>query len=173
LLAEDLVGIGAGLAAAIGLVMGVASLVGAVASPAGGWLGDRLGFRRVLVWSLLAGGLASALMPAMPSLALLAGAATVLGAAFATTGAMVFALLATEVPPERRSTTLNLVYLPLYISGIIGPAIGAAVAAVTGPGGPFIAGAIVFAAGAAVVALRGGAGEIQAVSEASPGPAEW
>ncbi len=44
-----------------------------------------------------------------------------LGAAVATTGAMVFSLLATEVPPERRSATLNLVYLPLYIAGIIGP----------------------------------------------------
>lgn len=172
LLAEDLVGIGAGLAAAIGLVMGVAALVGAVASPAGGWLGDRLGFRRVLVWSLLAGGIASALMPAMPSLALLAGAATVLGAAFATTGAMVFALLAIEVPPERRSATLNLVYLPLYISGIIGPAIGAAVAAVAGPGGAFVAGAVVFIAGAAAVALRGRAGAVRPTSEVSPGSAE-
>jgi len=155
LLTEDLVGVGAGLASAIGLVMGVAALVGALASPAGGWLGDRLGFRSVLVWSLLAGGIASALMPAMPTLALLAGAATVLGAAFATTGAMVFSLLATEVPSERRSTTLNLVYLPLYVAGIIGPAVGAAVASATGPGGPFVAGALVFVAGAAVVALRG------------------
>jgi MFS family permease len=167
LLAENLVGIGVGLAAAIGLVMGVAALVGALASPAGGWLGDRLGFRRVLVWSLVAGGIASALMPAMPTLALLAGAATVLGAAFATTGAMVFSLLATEVPPERRSATLNLVYLPLYIAGIIGPAVGAAVAAATGPGGPFVAGAIVFVAGAAAVALRGRGGNAQPSPEGS------
>ena len=50
------------------------------------------------------------------------------GAAVATVGAMVFSLLATEVPPERRSATLNLVYLPLYVAGIIGPAMGAAVA---------------------------------------------
>jgi MFS family permease len=69
---------------------------------------------------------------------------------------MVFSLLATEVPPERRSATLNLVYLPLYVAGIVGPAVGSAVAAATGPGGPFIAGGIVFLAGAVAVGLRRG-----------------
>ena len=67
---------------------------------------------------------------------------------------MVFSLLATEVPPERRSATLNLVYLPLYAAGIVGPALGAGVAAVAGVDGPFWLGAAVFVAGAVVVALR-------------------
>jgi hypothetical protein len=40
---------------------------------------------------------------------------------------MVSGLLATEAPAERRSATLNLIYLPLYIGGIAGPAIGAVV----------------------------------------------
>jgi MFS family permease len=40
---------------------------------------------------------------------------------------MVSGLLATEAPAERRSATLNLIYLPLYIGGIAGPAIGASV----------------------------------------------
>ena len=40
---------------------------------------------------------------------------------------MVSSLLANEVPAERRSATLNLIYLPLYIGGIAGPAIGAGV----------------------------------------------
>ena len=40
---------------------------------------------------------------------------------------MVSGLLATETPPERRSATLNLIYLPLYIGGIAGPALGAVV----------------------------------------------
>ncbi len=154
-LVEGLAGTGEGLASAIGLVMGVAALVGALASPAGGWLGDRIGFRPVLVASLVAGGVASALMPAMPSIALLALAAVALGAAFATTGAMVFSLLATEVPSERRSATLNLVYLPLYVAGIIGPAVGGGLAAAAGPGAPFVAGALVFLAGAVAVVLRG------------------
>jgi MFS family permease len=67
---------------------------------------------------------------------------------------MVFSLLATEVAPERRSAALNLVYLPLYVAGVIGPAMGAAVASAAGAGGPFVVGALVFFAGAAMVALR-------------------
>jgi hypothetical protein len=63
-------------------------------------------------------------------------------------------VLATEVPAERRSATLNLVYLPLYAAGIIGPAMGAGVAAVAGVDGPFWLGAAVFLVGAVVVALR-------------------
>jgi MFS family permease len=96
-------------------------------------------------------------MPAAPGLALLAAASVLLGAAVATTGAMVFSLLATEVPADRRSATLNLVYLPLYIAGVIGPATGSAVAAVGGTSLPFVLGAIVFFAGAAAVAVRRGA----------------
>ena len=151
-LVEDIVGAGTGLAASIGLVMGAASLVGALMAPLAGYLGDHIGFRPVLVVALAAGAVASLLMPLMPALAPLAGAALLLGAAAATTGAMVFSLLATEVPIERRSQTLNLVYLPLYVAGLIGPAIGAALASITGPHGPFVAGAIVFAAGAVAVA---------------------
>ncbi|MES1239399.1 MAG: MFS transporter, partial [Chloroflexota bacterium] len=113
-LVEDIVGVGTGLAASIGVVMGVASLVVALMAPLAGYLGDRIGFRPVLVVALAAGSVASLLMPLMPALAPLAGAALLLGAAAATTGAMVFSLLATEVPVARRSQTLNLVYLPLY-----------------------------------------------------------
>ncbi len=154
ILVEDLVGTGVGLASAIGLVMGVASLVGALASPGAGWLGDRGGFRRVLLGALAIGGVASITMPLMPALGPLALAAVALSFAASTTGAMVFSLLATEVPPERRSATLNLVYLPLYVAGIIGPAVGGAMAAVGGPALPFIAGGVVFFVGAAVVARQ-------------------
>lgn len=153
-LVEGIVGTGPGLATGIALVMGVAALVGAVVSPSAGWLGDRIGFRPVLVGALVAGGVASLLMPWMPALAALAMVAVLLGAAVATVGAMVFSLLATEVPPERRSTTLNLVYLPLYVAGIIGPAMGGGVAAVAGAPGPFVAGGAVFLLGAVVLALR-------------------
>jgi MFS family permease len=155
-LVEGITGTGPGLATGIGLVMGFGSLVGALMAPAAGALGDRVGFRPVLLSALVTGGVASLLMPAAPELWLLAGASVLLGAAVATTGAMVFSLLATEVPPERRSATLNLVYLPLYVAGIVGPAVGSAVAAATGPGGPFIAGGIVFLAGAVAVGLRRG-----------------
>jgi MFS family permease len=155
-LVEGLTGTGPGLASAIGLVAGTAALVGAVVSPLGGLLGDRVGFRPVLLASLGGAGIVLLAMPYAPSVATLALVAVILGAATSTVTAMVFGLLATEVPAERRSATLNLVYLPLYASGIIGPAIGAGVAAVDGVRGPFLLGGVVFIAGALAILLRRG-----------------
>ena len=82
--------------------------------------------------------------------------AVVPGATTAIVSAMVFGMLATEVPAERRSATLNLVYLPLYAAGIIGPALGAGVAAAAGLPGPFLLGGTVFIFGAIVIAIRRG-----------------
>lgn len=153
-LVEDLNGRGPGLVSAIALVMGTAALVGGILSPAGGLVGDRIGFRPVLIAALAVGGLMLLLMPIVPGVGTLAAVAVVFGVSSATVSAMVFGLLATEVPPERRSATLNLVYLPLYGAGIVGPAIGAGVATIAGVGGPFIAGGFVFVAGAITVAIR-------------------
>jgi len=153
-LVEGLTGTGPGLASAIALVMGTAALVGGVISPLGGVLGDRIGFRAVLVGALMGGGTVLAAMPFVPSVAALAGLAVVSGAATATVSAMVFGLLAIEVPPERRSATLNLVYLPLYAAGIVGPAVGAGVVTATGIAGPFLVAALIFIVGAIVIAAR-------------------
>jgi len=152
-LVESLVGSGPGLASSIALVMGIAALVGALVSPLGGVIGDRIGFQPVLVAALAGGGSVVLLMPFVPGVAALAGLALVFGTATATVSAMVFGLLATDVPPERRSITLNLVYLPLYAAGIIGPAVGAGLVSVTGLHGPFLAAGAVFLTGAAVIAL--------------------
>jgi DHA1 family multidrug resistance protein-like MFS transporter len=151
---EGVAGTGAGLASAIGLVMGTAALVGGLTGPVGGWLGDRFGFRNVLVVALAGGGSALALMPFVPAVGALAGLAVVLAAATSTISAMVFGMLATEVPADRRSATLNLVYLPLYAAGIIGPAIGGIVVRIGGIPGPFLVGASVFVVGAIVIATR-------------------
>ena len=157
ILVEEITGSGAGLASAIALVMGAAALVGALISPLGGLIGDRIGFRPVLIAALAFGGVILLLMPlahAVPALALLA---VVLGISTATVTSMIFGLLALDVPADRRSATLNLVYLPLYAAGIVGPAVGAAVASVGGVAGPFIAGGAVFLFGAATVYARVGA----------------
>ncbi|MEO5885299.1 MAG: MFS transporter [Candidatus Limnocylindrales bacterium] len=151
---EELVGTGAGLASSIALVMGTAALVGGLIGPFGGALGDRIGFRRVLAAALAGGGSVLVLMPFVPSVATLALLAVGLAAATATVSAMVFGLLATEIPAGRRSATLNLVYLPLYAAGIVGPAIGAIVASAVGVAGPFLVGGAVFLTGAAIVSLR-------------------
>ena len=151
---EGVAGTGAGLASAIALVMGTAALVGGLIGPIGGWVGDKVGFRPVLVAALAGGGVVLALMPFAPAVAGLAGLAVVFAAATATVSAMVFGMLATEVPPDRRSATLNLVYLPLYAAGIIGPATGAVVVSAGGLAAPFLVGGAVFLVGAVVIALR-------------------
>jgi DHA1 family multidrug resistance protein-like MFS transporter len=151
---EGITGTGQGLASAIGLVMGTAALVGGLIGPVGGWLGDRFGFKRVLVAALAGGGVVIALMPYVPEIGALAGLAVILAAATSTVSAMVFGMLATEVPPDRRSATLNLVYLPLYAAGIIGPVLGAAVVVAGGIPAPFVLGGAVFIIGSFVIATR-------------------
>jgi MFS family permease len=154
LIVERIVGPGAGLASSIGFVVGTAGLAGAVIAPLGGPLGDRVGFRPVLLGSLAIGGVALVAVPLAPAVPPLALAVLLFSAANGLVGAMVFSLLATEVPEDRRSQTLNLVYLPLYAAGIIGPLLGGAVSTVAGPTGPFWLGAAVFLVGAVVVARR-------------------
>ena len=147
---ETVVGRGPGLASSIALVAGTAALAGALLAPLAGALGDRIGFRPVLVAALGGGALALPLMPAVagtlgvPALALVA---VWFAACSSVISAMVFGLLATEVTAERRSQTLNLVYLPLYAAGIIGPAVGSQVVRVGLPA-PFALGGLVLAAGA-------------------------
>ena len=107
----------------------------------------------MLVVALLGGGAAALLMPVVGSVPILALVAVAMAACSAAIGAMVFGLLATEVPPERRSATLNLVYLPLYAAGIVGPILGATVVN-AGLWAPFWLGAAVYFVGALVLATR-------------------
>jgi MFS family permease len=67
---------------------------------------------------------------------------------------MIFGLLATELPADRRSAALNLVYLPLYAAGIIGPAVGALVVSVSGIQGLFVVAGTVFLVGAVTILSR-------------------
>lgn len=150
-LVEGVVPPGGALASAIAVVIGVAALAGALVSPVGGAVGDRVGFRPVLVGALCGGGVALFSMTLATSVGMLAVSALVFSAMNAAVSAMVFGLLATEVPPERRSATLNLAYLPLYAAGIAGPAMGAAVSSLVGLSGPFIVGASVLVLGSAAL----------------------
>ncbi len=138
---------GAGLASAIALVVGTAALVGGVVSPLAGTIGDRIGFRPVMIGALVGAAAAFAALPAASTVTRLAVASGAAAACGAAVSAMVFAMLATEVPAERRSATLNLVYLPLYLAGIAGPAAGALVVG-GGLGAVFYTAAAVVAAGA-------------------------
>lgn len=140
-----------GLASAIALVVGTAALAGALVSPVGGILGDRIGFRPVLIAALLGSGASVGLMPFAPSVPTLAALALGLAGFQAAVSAMVFGLIATEVPAERRAATMNLVYLPLYATGIIGPVVSAGLVTF-GLAAPFVAGAAALVVGAGVLA---------------------
>lgn len=151
ILVEEIFGQGAGLASAIALVTGTAALVGALVSPISGPIGDRVGFRPVLATSLVAAGVTVGVMPLASGLLVLAGLAAAYSAFQAAIQAMMFGLIATEAPAERRSATLNLVLLPLYVAGIIGPSVGALVTSVAGLDGVFPAAGLVFVIGGVVI----------------------
>src|SRR5438309_6717287 len=125
LLVVRLVGSTAGAAGQIGIVFGASALLGAFLSPLAGAAGDRYGFRPLLAGACVLAAASLAELAAAPSLVLLTVGAVFLGAASATAISMVFALLATAVPEERRATTLNLVLLPIYFSSIAGGIVGA------------------------------------------------
>jgi MFS family permease len=114
-----------GVAGRIGLVFGASALLGALLSPIAGAAGDRYGFRPLLASACVLAAASLAGLAAAPNLVWLTLAAVALGAATATAISMVFALLATAVPEERRATTLNLVLLPIYLSSVAGGIVGA------------------------------------------------
>ena len=132
-------------------------------APLGGAIGDRIGFRSVLVAALLTGGGVLVLFPFAPTVVLLALAALVFAATTATVSAMVFGLLATEVPADRRSATLNLVYLPLYAAGFVGPLAGSVVVSAGLPAPFIVAGAIIVITGIVLAVRRVG-------GRSTPGP---
>jgi MFS family permease len=158
LLVEQVNGGRVNLASALGLVAGTAALAGALISPVAGPLGDRFGFRQVLIVALVGAGIALTLLPLAPSVGAMAGLVVVFATMQAATQAMVFGLVAVEVAPERRSATLNLVLLPLYIAGIIGPTMGAVATAIGGVPAAFELAGVVFVGGALLVvaAIRRG-----------------
>ena len=125
LLVIRLLGGTSGAAGQIGIVFGASALLGALLSPLAGAAGDRYGFRPLLAGACVLAAASLAELALAPNLVLLTAGAVALGAATATAISMVFALLATAVPEERRATTLNLVLLPLYFSSVAGGIVGA------------------------------------------------
>jgi MFS transporter, DHA1 family, multidrug resistance protein len=125
LLVIRLIGGTAGAAGQIGIVFGASALLGALLSPLAGATGDRYGFRPMLAAACVLAAASLAGLALAPNLVWLTVGAVALGAATATAISMVFALLATAVPEERRATTLNLVLLPIYLSSVAGAIVGA------------------------------------------------
>jgi len=125
LLVLRLVGSSSGAAGQIGIVFGASALLGALLSPLAGAAGDRYGFRLLLAGACVLAAASLAELAVAANLVWLTAGAVALGAATATAISMVFAVLATAVPEERRATTLNLVLLPIYFSSVAGAIVGA------------------------------------------------
>src|SRR5216683_2318392 len=125
LLVLRLVGSTSGAAGQIGIVFGASALLGALLSPLAGTAGDRFGFRPLLAGACVLAAASLAELALAPNLVWLTVGAVFLGAATATSISMVFAILATAVPEERRATTLNFVLLPIYLSSVAGAIVGA------------------------------------------------
>ncbi len=136
------------LASDIALVVGTAALIGGAVSPAAGAIGDRVGLAAVLIAALFGAGLILVATPVMPTVAWLAVANGFAAGCYAAVSAMVYGLLAVALPAERRSATLNLIYLPLYLAGIAGPAVGALLTVLGLPAIYDAAGLVVIAAAA-------------------------
>lgn len=136
----------------IGGLMGLSALVGAVITVVAGRLGDRVGFVRILTLSFVIGLPASLLLGYTRQVGWFTVALIVFSAAYSIGGAMIFALFSTRIPESHRTTAMNLVYLPLYVGGIIGPSVASGLTHV-GLFGPFLGAATMFLVGIIVIGL--------------------
>jgi hypothetical protein len=128
-----------GVAGAVGLLIGLTALVGAVSRSAGA--------------AFAAGAVAAAALAVAPTLPLLAAAVTVIAAVSALLQAAVFTWLAERVAPARRSAALSLSLFPLYAGNVAGLAAASAAARAGSPReGDLLALTPIFAASALVLA---------------------
>ena len=143
-----------GVAGAVGLLIGLTALVGAVAAPVIAFYAfRRIGIARSAGAAFAAGAVAAVALAVAPTLPLLAAAVTVIAAVSALLQAAVFTWLAERVAPARRSAALSLSLFPLYAGNVAGLA-AASIAARTGSPreGDLLALTPIFAASALVLA---------------------
>ena len=143
-----------GVAGAVGLLIGLTALVGAVVAPVIAFYAfRRVGIARSAGAAFAAGAVAAVALAVAPTLPLLAAAVTVIAAVSALLQAAVFTWLAERVAPARRSAALSLSLFPLYAGNVAGLA-AASIAARTGSPreGDLLALTPIFAASALVLA---------------------
>lgn len=135
---------------AIGAMVGLAALVGAGITIVAGRLGDRIGFTKVLATAFAVSIPAAALLGVVRNLLVFGVVLTVFSAAVSISGAMIFALFSTRIPATHRHTALNLVYLPMYLGGIVGPLMASGLTSL-GVAGPFSGAALAAGVGLLVI----------------------
>ena len=126
-----------------GYMLAAFSLAQFVAAPVLGSLGDSIGRRPVLLFSMLAFSVDYAFQAVAPSVAWLFAGRIIAGIAGATYGPA-NAVLADVTPPEKRGATFGLMGAGFGIGFVIGPALGG-VLSFFGPRAPFIAAAVLSA----------------------------
>jgi hypothetical protein len=143
-----------GVAGAVGLLIGLTALVGAVAAPAIAFYAfRRVGIARSAGAAFAAGAVAAAALAVAPTLPLLAAAVTVIAAVSALLQAAVFTWLAERVAPARRSAALSLSLFPLYAGNVAGLAAASIAARAGSPReGDLLALAPIFTASALLLA---------------------
>ena len=151
-----------GVAGAVGLLIGLTALAGAVAAPAiAFYTFRRVGISRSAGAAFVTGSIAAAALAVAPTLPLLAVAITVIAAVSALLQAAVFTWLAERVVPARRSAALSLSLFPLYAGNVAGLAAASIAARAGAPRVGdllaltpiFVASALVLAAGVVSTAL--------------------
>ncbi len=110
------------------------------AGPVLGTLGDAIGRRTVLLFSMIAFSIDYALMAAAPTIGWLFAGRVIAGIAGASYGPA-NAILADVTPPEKRGATFGLMGAAFGIGFILGPALGGLLAGF-GPRTPFVAAAV-------------------------------
>jgi MFS family permease len=143
-----------GVAGAVGLLIGLTALAGAVAAPAIAFYAfRRIGIARSAGAAFAAGAVAAVALAVAPTLPLLAASVTVIAAVSALLQAAVFTWLAERVAPARRSAALSLSLFPLYAGNVAGLAAASAAARAGSPReGDLLALTPIFAASALVLA---------------------
>ncbi|MHB8509443.1 MAG: MFS transporter [Candidatus Dormibacteria bacterium] len=110
-----------GLPTVVGLVVGASSLALAVAGPFWGRLGDRRGFARMMVLGTAGTATGLLLQAASRNVGQLLVASILTGVLAGGFQGLFTASLALGVPDQRRTSVLNLTYLPFYFAGVLAP----------------------------------------------------
>jgi MFS family permease len=108
------------LATTVGFVAAAYGIAAAIGAPSAGIVGDRVGYRPVLLGAICLIAGASVAASLAPSLLAFTVVYALLGVGFATAASMLFTTLATGLARDVRPAVLNLALVPLYLSGISG-----------------------------------------------------
>ncbi|GAA1856363.1 MFS transporter [Myceligenerans crystallogenes] len=111
-------------AAQSGVALGVIGLGNMIGNIVGGSLADRIGRKPLLVWSMLASGVVTMVVPLFTDYLAIIAWLTLLGFVSQLFRPAAGALLVDSVPPEQRLTAFAFLRLAINVGMAVGPAVG-------------------------------------------------